>query len=113
MLKIVFSFKSIRPKPKKKDSITLTSRDYKRISIFRDTTAVDTTLTLKAMYRQNPVRRDMFAYVPFQNMGQTYTSLAYDYRSVGISPDFGMRGESFLFFSGTADSLFLSAYTYD
>ena len=91
------SFKSIRPKPKKKDSITLTSRDYKRISIFRDTTAVDTTLTLKAMYRQNPVRRDMFAYVPFQNMGQTYTSLAYDYRSVGISPDFGMRGNRFYF----------------
>jgi len=91
------SFKSIRPKPKKKDSITLTSRDYKRISIFRDTTVVDTTLTLKAMYRQNPVRRDMFAYVPFQNMGQTYTSLAYDYRSVGISPDFGMRGNRFYF----------------
>ena len=49
------------------------------------------------MYRQNPVRRDMFAYVPFQNMGQTYTSLAYDYRSVGISPDFGMRGNRFYF----------------
>jgi len=52
-------FKSVRPKPKKKDSIELSSRDYKRISIFRDTIAIDTTLTLKAMYKQNPVRKDM------------------------------------------------------
>ena len=68
-------FKSIRPLPKKKDSIILSSRDYKYISISRDTIEIDTTLTLKAMYKQNPVRKDMFAYVPFQNMGQTYTTL--------------------------------------
>ena len=41
-------FKSVRPQPKKKDSITLSSRDYKYISIARDTIAIDTTLTLKA-----------------------------------------------------------------
>ena len=39
-------FKSVRPQPKKKDSITLSSRDYKYISIARDTIAIDTTLTL-------------------------------------------------------------------
>ena len=49
-------FKSIRPLPKKKDSIILSSRDYKYISISRDTIEIDTTLTLKAMYKQNPVR---------------------------------------------------------
>ena len=52
-------FKSVRPQPKKKDSITLSSQDYKYISITRDTIAIDTTLTLKAMYKQNPVRKDM------------------------------------------------------
>ena len=90
-------FKSIRPKIKQKDSIELSSRDYKLISVFRDTISIDTTLTVKAMYKQNPLRKDLFAYLPFQNMGQTYTSLAYDYRKNGITPSFGMRGNSFYF----------------
>ena len=98
-------FKSVRPQPKKKDSITLSSRDYKYISIARDTIAIDTTLTLKAMYRQNPVRKDMFAYVPFQNMGQTYTTLAYDFRHTIPSPRLGMRGNSF-YFSSAEDILY-------
>ena len=93
-------FKSIRPLPKKKDSIILSSRDYKYISISRDTIEIDTTLTLKAMYKQNPVRKDMFAYVPFQNMGQTYTTLAYDFRRTELSPRLGMRGNSFYFSAG-------------
>jgi len=97
-------FKSVRPQPKKKDSITLSSQDYKYISITRDTIAIDTTLTLKAMYKQNPVRKDMFAYVPFQNMGQTYTTLAYDFKHTALSPRLGMRGNSFYFSS--ADDVF-------
>ena len=39
-------FKSIRPKIKQKDSIELSSRDYKLISVFRDTISIDTSLTV-------------------------------------------------------------------
>ena len=48
------SFKSLRPK-KKKDSITFTANDYKIISYLRDTTAVDTSLTIDKYYKKQRV----------------------------------------------------------
>ena len=66
------NFKSARPKAKKKDSITLTARDYKMITIKRDTISIDTTLSVQAMYKMNPIKKDMFEYIPFSNMGQRY-----------------------------------------
>ena len=46
------TFKSLRPK-KKKDSITFTALDYKIITYTRDTTSVETTLSMQKYYLNN------------------------------------------------------------
>lgn len=90
-------FKSGRPKPKKKDSISFTALDYKIISLVRDTTSIDTTLTIQADYKHNPTGKDTFEYTPFSNMGQTYNSLAYDFRKATIEPQMGGTANAFYY----------------
>ena len=51
------TFKSLRPK-KKKDSITFTALDYKIITYTRDTTSVDTTLSMQKYYLNNEWGKD-------------------------------------------------------
>lgn len=92
-------FKSGRPKAKKKDSITFTALDYKIISLARDTTSIDTTLSVRAYYKHNPIGKDMFEYLPFSNMGQTYNSLAYDFRQTEIQPQIGGTTNRFYYLS--------------
>ena len=53
--------------------------DYKIISAFRDTTYIDTTLTIKKHYRFNFRRKDNFELLPFHNIGQTFNSLGYSF----------------------------------
>ena len=52
---------------------------YKIISADRDTTYVDTSLTIQRAYNYNYLRRDNFELLPFSNVGQTYNSLAYTF----------------------------------
>ena len=91
------TFKSVRPKAKKKDSITYTALDYKIISLVRDTISIDTTLTIHNEYKHNPIGRDMFEYMPFSNMGQTYSSLAYDFRQTSLHTEMGATANNFYY----------------
>jgi len=61
---------------------------YKIISIARDTTYLDTTLTIEKAYKYNYLRRDNFELLPFANVGQTYNSLAYTFDDINLLPKF-------------------------
>ena len=69
------------------DSIFIT--DYKIISYGRDTTNLDTTLTIKKEYRYNYLRMDDFELMPFANMGQQYNELGKDFSSTTYFPEIG------------------------
>ncbi|MEM6684768.1 MAG: putative porin, partial [Bacteroidota bacterium] len=68
---------------------------YKIISHHRDTTIVDTTLTIEKDYKYNYLRRDDFELIPFSNLGQTYNSLGYSFDTPKAFPDMGMRARHF------------------
>jgi len=53
--------------------------DYKVISITRDTTTVDTSLTIAKEYKLNYLRKDRYGLLPFANTGQTNNTLIYDF----------------------------------
>ncbi|TXE06903.1 hypothetical protein ES711_13230 [Gelidibacter salicanalis] len=61
----------------------------------RDTTFVDSTLSLKKDYKFNYLRRDDFGLLPFANLGQTYNSLTHDYKTNRSLPVFGARAKHF------------------
>lgn len=90
-------FKSIRPKPQKKDSISFTASDYKIISLVKDTTAIDTTLTIRKDYSHNPTGKDLFEFMPLANMGQTYNSLAYSFKRNDLRPKMGLTANDFYY----------------
>lgn len=69
----------------KKASITL----YKIISIQKDTTFVDTMLSIKKEYQYNYLRKDMFGTMPFPNEGQPSTILNFGYNMFSKFPEFG------------------------
>lgn len=71
--------------------------DYKIISFKKDTTVIDTTLTIQKAYKFNARRKDNFELLEFHNQGQTYTNLAYDFSNLSIAPDIGFRGKQFLY----------------
>lgn len=78
-----------RPKP----PIT----DYKIISVKGDTTYVDTTLNIHKDYKYNYLRKDNFGLLPFSNVGQTYTSLTYQFDKENLMPLFGARAAQFAY----------------
>lgn len=69
--------------------------EYKIISHERDTTYVDTTLTIAKDYKYNYLRRDTYELLPFSNVGQTYNTLAYDFNELRLKPRFGARARHF------------------
>ncbi len=50
-------------------------RDYKLVTYGRDTTFLDTTLTIQKEYTYNYLRKDNFELMPFANVGQPYNRL--------------------------------------
>ncbi|MBU2901258.1 putative porin [Maribacter dokdonensis] len=89
-LSLVKKTKPINPKDKlKNDSITLTIEDYKIISFERDTTFLDTTLTIQKEYKYNYLREDDFELMSFSNIGQAYNELGVDFERVGSYPNLG------------------------
>ena len=76
-----------RKKSAKRDSITI--RDYKAISFSRDTTYIDTTLTIKKDYKYNYLREDDFELLPFSNVGQPYNRLGRNFDNTSIYPALG------------------------
>ncbi|MCF6279583.1 MAG: putative porin [Flavobacteriaceae bacterium] len=71
--------------------------DYKIISYNLDTTYIDTTLTMRKDYKFNYIRKDDFELLPFHNVGQTYTNLAYNFEGDSFFPKMGARAKYFNF----------------
>lgn len=69
--------------------------DYLIISRTQDTTYVDTTLNLHKNYKFNYLRKDNFELLQFANIGQTYNTLGYDFKSTRLMPEFGARSKHF------------------
>ncbi|PTX41735.1 putative beta-barrel porin [Christiangramia gaetbulicola] len=84
---------------KKGEKDSLPSIDlYKIISIERDTTHLDTSLTIMDDYKFNYLRKDNFELLPFSNTGQTYNSLSLRKDYTNAFPELGARARHFNFF---------------
>lgn len=73
--------------------------DYKIINYKLDTSIVDTTLTLKKEHFFNFRRKDNFELLEFQNQGQTFNNLGYDFSNLNTLTDFGFRAKHFNFYN--------------
>ena len=68
---------------------------YKIVSHDRDTTYLDTTLSIQKEYKFNYLRKDAFELLPFANVGQTYNTLAYDFSRKNFKPQFVAQSHHF------------------
>jgi hypothetical protein len=80
-------------KPNKTATIDL----YRVITLDRDTTYIDTSLTIKKEYSHNLLRRDTFGLLPFPNDGQTYNTLQYSLTEFSPYPEMGFKAKHFNF----------------
>lgn len=69
--------------------------DYKIFSHLRDTSYIDTTLTIQKHYKYNYLRKDNFDLLQFHNQGQTYNSLGYSFDDINRLPDIGFSAKQF------------------
>ena len=69
--------------------------DYKVFSHERDTTYIDTTLTIEKEYKFNYLRTDNFELLAFHNQGQTFNNLGYSYSNLSLFPDIGFTAKQF------------------
>ncbi len=101
---------SIPPPPSPNDSIAqslrgtkalpsapteITIKDYKIITHSRDTTYLDTTLTIQKEYRYNYIRKDDFELMPFANVGQPYNKLGVNFERINPFPRLGAIARHF------------------
>lgn len=77
---------------------TLTIKDYKIISHARDTTYLDTSLTIQKDYRYNYLRRDDFELMPFSNIGQPYNRLGVNLNKEKWYPQLGARARHYNYY---------------
>ncbi|AND63332.1 hypothetical protein AX766_02285 [Flavobacterium covae] len=68
---------------------------YKIYNLKRDTTFVDTSLTIKSDYKFNQLRKDNFGLLPFANDGYVYTILNYGFKMPNTSPNIGFSAKQF------------------
>ena len=68
---------------------------YRIITLQKDTTYVDTSLTIKKEYEYNYLRKDIFGLLPFANEGQTYTVLDFGLKNFTSLPEIGFSGKQF------------------
>ena len=72
---------------------TVSIRNYKIVSHQRDTTYLDTTLTIQKEYKYNYLRSDDFELIPFGNIGQGYNKLGVDFDRVNLYPSLGAKAK--------------------
>ncbi|HHC78244.1 MAG TPA: hypothetical protein ENK46_00050 [Flavobacteriia bacterium] len=72
--------------------------DYKIISHQRDTTYIDTTLTIQKDYLFNYLRKDNFELLPFHNQGQTFNKLGYTFSDVSLFPKMGATAKHYNYY---------------
>jgi len=77
------------PTKKAQDSVSITIEDYKIISFERDTTYLDTTLTIQKEYKYNYLRQDNFELMSFSNIGQAYNVLGANFERLNMYPNLG------------------------
>jgi len=68
---------------------------YKIISAKRDTTFLDTTLSIQKEYKFNYLRKDNFNLQAFANVGQTYNTLVYEFDGTNLKPLFAAQSHHF------------------
>ena len=68
---------------------------YRIITLEKDTTYVDTSLTIKKEYQYNYLRKDIFGLLPFANEGQTYAVLDFGLKKFTSFPEIGFSGKQF------------------
>jgi hypothetical protein len=74
-----------------------TMDQYRFISVERDTTYLDTSLTIQREYSFNYLRKDIFGLLPFSNEGQTYNTLQYSLTEFSPYPEMGFKAKHFNF----------------
>ncbi|MEW5675022.1 putative porin [Flavobacterium enshiense] len=70
---------------------------YKIITLDKDTTYVDTTLTIQREYKFNYLRKDTFGLLQFLNEGQTYNTLDFGLKQFNPYPEFGFSAKHFAY----------------
>ena len=85
---------SLGSNPKQK---VATLDQYRFVSLERDTTYIDTSLTIQKEYSHNYLRRDTFGLLAFPNEGQTYNTLYNDLSGLSPYPEFGFKAKHFNF----------------
>lgn len=74
---------------------------YKIYTLQKDTTYVDTSLTIKSEYKYNLLRKDIFGLLPFANEGHTYNSLDFALSNKNAMPNFGFKAKHFNYLEAT------------
>lgn len=85
--------RSVSNKQVKTNDTVATIDMYKIITLDRDTTYVDTTLTVHNDYKANYLRKDNFGLLQFPNEGQTYNVLDYGLVDYNPFPEFGFKAK--------------------
>jgi hypothetical protein len=70
---------------------------YRVITLDRDTTYIDTSLSIQREYSHNYLRKDTFGLLSFANDGQTYNTLQYSLTDFSPFPEFGFKAKHFNF----------------
>ena len=78
-------------KNKQKPPINL----YKIYTLQKDSTFVDTSITIQSEYKYNLLRKDNFGLLSFSNEGQTYNTLDFGLRKKSSMPSFGYAAKHF------------------
>lgn len=68
---------------------------YKIYTLEKDTTFVDTTLSIQKEYKFNMLRKDLFGLIQFANEGQTFNTLNFGLIKNNTFPDFGFKAKHF------------------
>lgn len=68
---------------------------YKIYTLQKDTTFVDTTLSIQSEYKYNLLRKDIFGLLPFSNEGHTYATLDFGLSIKSVLPNFGFKAKHF------------------
>jgi hypothetical protein len=82
-------------KDKSKEEEKISIQDYKIISYARDTTYLDTTISIQKEYNHNFLRMDDFELMPFSNIGQPYNSLGVTIKPNTLYPSIGAKAKHF------------------
>ncbi len=80
--------------------------DYKIISRDRDTTHVDTSLSIHKQYKMNYLRQDNFELIEFHNVAMPYNRLGYDFSSSKLNPSLGATTKHFNYLESDAVSYY-------